>query len=312
LTILFNISFNPNFRFQSNMTIENKYLLLFKKQLRERFPKLFAYGASLYFRTFKFSVEKAYMKGELKSTSMSPSLLLLSCNRAATQLVEDILRRIYERDKGQYIALNRYLFFFDRSEEEPFLDANKMSSMMKPEGFFFGQQGPFKEHQCFDDYKLVVMCRDPRDLLVSHFFSFSQAHVPKDDKFVQKVKEAREMGLQKYVLLEENIEYFESCLAQAIKLRNQSNVLFWKYEDMMDDFNSFQEACQNHIRDNVDDVLSEELNELHKPAVKTTADNTRHRRSGAWGQFKKALDADTIETLNQRFAPYLEELGYPV
>jgi len=283
------------------MTIENKYMLCIKKHMRAHFPGLLSKAAGIYYRNFKFEKEKMYIKGQLSSELDAPSLLLLSCNRAATQLVEDVLSRIYCSGGGCHIALNKYLFF-SKDDSIPFLDADYMLGLMQARGYFFDY---------FDRYKLVVMCRDPRDLLVSHFYSFTKAHVPRNKEFIEKMSVAKEMGIQKYVLEEEHINYFKTCLEQAVKLKDKENVLFCKYEDMMDDFDSFQSDCQQFINGEINSKLSEELNALHQPAVITEqADHRRHRRSGAWGQFKKVLDPEVIEQLNMIFGELLQELEY--
>lgn len=295
------------------MTIENKFLLKVKKQLRENAPSLLSSGAAMYHRLFVFKLEKAYMKGKLAGELDEPSLILLSSNRAATQFVEDVLAKIYTSNGGKHIALNRYLYFFDRNGYSSYLDAAVMASYMKPRGFFYGQQGPFDEHEVFKGYKKVVMVRDPRDLLVSHYFSFTHAHVPRNKEFVDKIKKAKEMGIEKYVLLEEHVSYFRNCLEQAVTLRGQDDVLFYKYEDMMDDFNKFHEACQYFVNGEVNEDLSRELSSMYKkPAEGQKTDNTRHRRSGTWGQFKHALEPSTIDKLNAEFGALLDALDYPL
>lgn len=295
------------------MTIENKQLLAIKKKLREVSPGLLSIGAALYYKIFRFKLEKAYMKGKVTSDLAEPSLILLSSNRAATQFVEEVLGKIYKHAGGEYIALNRYLFFFDRKKTILLEDYKTMSELMRSRGFFFGQQGPFAKHEVFVGYKKVVMVRDPRDLLVSHFYSFAHAHIPRNQESVAKIKKAKEMGLQKYVLLDKNVSYFKQCINQAIVLRDQKDVLFYKYEDMMSDFVVFQETCQKFITGEVSKELSVELNAMHKkPEPDKIADNSRHRRSGAWGQFKIDLEPDVIEKLTEEFKDQLLALGYPV
>ena len=297
------------------MLLENPFLLNLKKSFRDKAPNLYLRVNALYSKLFEFSNEKAYLRGDIRSQSEQDktSLLLLSCNRAATQLVENLLRKIYEFDGGGYIALNRYLFFYGKEQTIPYLDAEYMKEFMKPKGYFFGQQGPFDKHEAFTDYKKVVMCRDPRDLLVSHFYSFTQAHVPRNKHFVDKIAKAKQLGLQKYVLEDEHISYFKKCLEQAILLRDKERVFFCRYEDMMDNFSVFQEKCQEFINGEVNAELSIKLNGMYKqPELKQSTDNTRHRRSGAWGQFKTALEPDTIAKLNHEFKDLLHELDYPV
>ncbi len=91
------------------------------------------------------------MKGKLKSTLDEPSLILLSSNRAATQLVEDVLSKIYDHCGVTYIALNRFLFFFERGGKSSYLNPSVMVKRMKSHWFFFGQQRPLTDHEVFKD-----------------------------------------------------------------------------------------------------------------------------------------------------------------
>lgn len=293
------------------MTIENKSILSIKSFVRKRAPFLLSYTGRLYAQTLGFKDERNYLKNGITGGIDSPSLILLSSNRCATQFIESVLAKIYASKGGQYIGLNRYLFFADKDAKSHLLDPHYMSGLMTDKGAFFGQQGPFEDHECFDAFQMINIIRDPRDLLVSNFHSISSAHVPKDKEFVDRIKRVQEMGLQKFALDDEFIEPIESAMKQALRLQERDNVLFYRYEDMMDDFESFATSCQKFIVGAADEKMTKGLMEMHRgPASEPTEATGRHRRSGRWGQFLKALDADVQEVLNKRFEPYLAAFGY--
>lgn len=295
------------------MSLENPFLLSCKAIIRKRFPLLLSHAGRAYAKSVGFQSEKAFLKDRLQTNKELKSLVLLSCNRAATQFTEDVLSRIYESAGGKHVALNRYLFFAQTKEGRDMRSESQMGELLRPKGYFFGQQGPFVDPSFLKDYLIVAMVRDPRDLLVSHFYSMTNAHVPRDQTFVKRAKKARKQGLQAYVQEEEIISYFEDCLKQALLLKGVDGVLTYRYEDMMSNYTQFHEKCQQLVCGKVSESLSTELEQLYKqPVTKNKEHQGRHRRSGAWGQYKGELDADVIAKLNERFGPLLVQFGYDV
>jgi len=293
------------------MTVENSLVLAVKRAVRERVPVLLPVAGRLYASTFGFRRERAYLRGRLKTDCEQPSLVLLSCNRAATQFTEDVLAAIYRKAGGRYVALNRYLFFADRDADRHFLDAEHMRALMRPTGYFFGQQGPFEDCGFLEEFKAVAMVRDPRDLVVSSFFSVTRSHVLRNRDDVRRIREAREAGIQRYVQGEQLLAYYEACLRQNLRLREKENVLCWRYEDMMERFGEFEASCQEFILGEARPELSAELGGRFKGTVTDGGEDAgRHRRSGRWGQFRTALEPETIRRLNARFEPLLDAFGY--
>ena len=295
------------------MNIENQPVLRLKGFVRKKCRLLIAAAGRFYARNLGFRDVREYLAGQVKSERESSSLILLSTNRSATQFVESVLAKIYSEQGGVYIPLNRYLFFADDDAEKNVLDSHHMHGLMKDEGFFFGQQGPFHQLDLFGNYQKVCVIRDPRDLIVSNYHSIASAHAPRDKAFIEKIHRVQALGLQKFAKEEEFLKPIDSALEQARKMREQDRVLFWRYEDIMDDFEKFEESCQRFINGAVNRKLSEEVRALHLGSVGGGVEvEGRHRRSGQWGQFKKSLDPDIVEWLNQRFSLYLKEFGYHV
>ena len=270
-----------------------------------------ATAGRFYARHVGFKEVRDYLKGELASESEQPSLILLSTNRSATQFVESVLAKIYEHQSGLYLPLNRYLFFADAEAEAHVLDGSHMRNLLKDRGFFFGQQGPFDDLSLFDGFQKVNVVRDPRDLVVSNYHSIASAHAPRDRAFIEKIKRVQELGLQKFARSEEFLEPIQRAFLQALALKDRDDVLAWRYEDLMEDFEGFESSCQRFILGEIDEDLSQEIRGMHLGSVQGEGEEkSRHRRSGRWGQFKTSLEPEVVAHLNEVFAPFLEAFGY--
>jgi len=295
------------------MSIENKNLLKIKSLLRKKCPIAISLVGRFYAKYIGFRDVRSYLSKRNYDASAPDSLILFSTNRSATQFVESVLAKIYTQGIGVYIPLNKYLFFADRNADEHFLDANYMREMMETRGYFYGQQGPFSDLKPFQGFHKIAVIRDPRDLVVSTYHSIASAHVPRDQAFVDKIKHVRQLGLESFSREEKYIQPIENALRQAIILKEDESTLFWRYEDLMEDFDGFQNSCQEFINGKVDDNLSREILKMHLGSVNDGKQvEGRHRRSGEWGQFKKALTPETVSFLNEKFSPYLERLGYNI
>ena len=158
----------------------------------------------------------------------------------------------------------------------------------------------------------LFLIRDPRDILVSAYYSFGFTHS------FSAVKEIREQQLlHRERVRSKKIDEFalESAvgtlghfqlvgtLAQACR---QGIVL--KYEDMIDDWKKFSSGLTTYL-----DFNRRTLRRIYKrsrPLKKE--DLTSHRRSGKPGDYKEKLQASTIETLNQVLLPVLTRFRYEV
>lgn len=295
------------------MTIENRAILLLKKKVRQRAPLLLPMLGQLHARTIGYRAERKYFKDldKIGEGEGPKSLILLSVNRAATQFTEGVIAEIFRHAGGQYLALNRYLFFADKNAETHMLDESFMKDFFKLNGYFYGQVGPFSDYDFLKRLRVISMVRDPRDLAVSHFHSFTKAHTPRDKKFIEEMHAAQEMGLDAFVTQESFMDQLEVYFRQAVVMKKREDSLFWRYEDMMDNFDGFQSSVQEFVLGEVNARLSEHLmGRFRGPQQHSGGSEMSHRRSGRWGQFREHLGEASKQLYEERFRPYLLEFGY--
>jgi len=160
------------------------------------------------------------------------------------------------------------------------------------------------------DKKAIFFVRDPRDVLVSLYYSVGYSHTlsPVDMISASQTKnreEAVSMTVDEYALKYANLiaEDFNAMfkLVEACPC----GVLL-RYEDMIDDFDPFIQALTSIVSLDADVV-----NRIFTSTRPKQEENIlEHRRSGKVHGFSETLQADTIDKLNNMLADVLKKFNY--
>lgn len=156
----------------------------------------------------------------------------------------------------------------------------------------------------------IFLVRDPRDIIVSSYYSFGYSHN------LSRVKEIRERqiadrnliqnkSLDEYALDSADVQakYFE--ILGHIAMACERSVIL-KYEDMINDFELFISQLCRYVT--LDKKVIKEIYQRTRP--KQEEDQLSHRRSGKTGDFRTKLKKETIESLNKRLEKTLSSFGY--
>lgn len=145
------------------------------------------------------------------------------------------------------------------------------------------------------------MVRDPRDIVVSYYYSILKSHPISPNKEIAEIqlyhrKLAEEVGINYFVkemapLVKENFSLITRVLAFS-----RERILL-RYEDMINCFEKFSKKISSFIP--VEEKVLEELYKQSRPNEISEID--KHKRSGKTGQYKYELNTDTQEFLNDIF-----------
>ena len=168
-------------------------------------------GVSEYRRKTRFKVEKALIDRKHHTQNQNPSILHFSFNKAATQYTKKILQLCAVECGMQPVDIHGYAF----DSDYPFLDHLSEAEMQdyahlfKPKGYMYSSfGGMIVGIPEFEKYKVILMTRDPRDILVSQYFSIAFSHaIPSEDGdkhegFIAKRKQVKNMSIDEYVIEE--------------------------------------------------------------------------------------------------------------
>lgn len=161
--------------------------------------------------------------------------------------------------------------------------------------------------------KSVLLVRDPRDALVSQYFSFagpnpSHGMPAKNQEKVAAVRRRNtDIDIDTYVLKMadvhlEKLRYYRDRL-------DFDNVLLRRYEQAYYDKKSFLADVFAHFGIAVDAGIVSEVAAAHD--IRPTEEQTgKHIRKGTPGDHREKLKPQTVEQLNEKFAPIGTWYGY--
>ena len=180
-------------------------------------------------------------------------------------------------------------------------------------GFRYMPECLSADYQPYAMKKSVLLVRDPRDALVSAYFSYGGRHMshPLPDsnqaEFVKQFMSTTSLSLDDYVLqaaadLKSKLTAYKECLDfDRVLLLRYEDVFFDKLTSLRSIFNYFG---INVAPQNLEYVASS--NDI-RPA---TEDPSKHIRKGYPGDYKTKLQPETIFKLNAFFTDITEFYGY--
>ena len=265
----------------------------------------------------QFKVERALLKGRYDSQSTHKSIIHFSINKAATQYTKQILSRCAQ-ENGLTIACMSdyawqtdfpYLFKLSAVEVEQYLH------IFRPTGFLYTVFGELVEGiPNIDDYRLVLMVRDPRDVLISSYYSYAYSHpVPKANNKRESFNGLRSWALQ--TGLDEFVMSTSDDLLRVYKrymeaLVDRPGAFVARYEDMIMDFPTWLDNLLQYCELEISAQLRQQLLQESNKSRPSNEDVSKHRRQVMPGEHKKRLKPETIVYLNDLFSNVLEKLNY--
>jgi len=166
-----------------------------------------------------------------------------------------------------------------------------------------------------EKYRPVIMIRDPRDVLVSAYYSYSTSHsVPNDknkaEEFLALREKISKLSVDEYV--KEMCSETEEIMSQYVELNNTCpSARVMKYEDMIADFSEWFETLIGHCEWTVSTQLREQIAaQAEKARTPSSEDSSRHRRQVLPGDYKRKLKPETITYLNHQLADCLRSFDY--
>lgn len=246
--------------------------------------------------------------------SKHPSIIWFTAHKCASVYMTEVLQKLAPEVGMKHINYEGDFWingksFFEELKDNPgekyFQSYGYIYGAFR--GFFYGALPSSIEN--FENYKVVLMLRDPRDVLSSLFFSTAYSHnIPEcyQSEMLDARNKTLSAGIDNYVLdqqeIHQTMEYYcKKCL-------NQPNVLFLRYEDMVDHHEKWLNTLLNWLDLEVSQSF---LNELVKTAnFEVTEDVFAHKRQVKAGDHRRKLKVSTIRKLNQRYDFILKSLGY--
>lgn len=158
----------------------------------------------------------------------------------------------------------------------------------------------------------IFMIRDPRDLIVSMYYSFGFTHTLSPHEGIKQYQIARREKIQS-ITLDEYALHIAGQLNNKFDiirnlLQNQDTSILLKYEDMIHNFPAFFTSLSTFMT--INDSIKNQLFTATRPNEKEIP--TNHKRYGITGGYKFKLQRSTIVMLNEVFKNNFEFFKYEI
>jgi len=168
----------------------------------------------------------------------------------------------------------------------------------------------------FGNSPKIFMHRDPRDMLVSLYFSLLKSHaLPESGNLKDSMSRTREklnqIAIDEFVVSDVTIETMRSYFRSLQLFANYDTVHVVKYEDIIFDKTPLIELICGVLGVSLDANAFDALIEQYNP-LPSAEDPDKHVRQAKPGDYKNKLSRETIDTLNERLRPILKALDYAI
>ena len=190
--------------------------------------------------------------------------------------------------------------------------------IFKPQGYLYSAFGGLVEGiDQLERYRVVLMIRDPRDILVSEYYSNAYSHPEptsissKNDEFHGLRSQALAQTVDEYALA--RCEWVREILERyrVRLLEKHDQVYVTRYEDMVADFEQWLsrllEACHLELSPG---ALKQRLVDQHYTSRPKVENQQSQLRKGVAGDYHNKLSEATIQELNERLSDILEYYQY--
>lgn len=240
------------------------------------------------------------------------SLILVSTQRSGTTLLSKSLFK----NPTQYKFINyERMIYLDKSPEIQFKKWNRIYGMIRVNCMV---GNPIYEQlvknvldtEILANFKFILFVRDPRDVLVSRYYSMGFSHPFSPNPIIKDIQiKLREkiqyMSLDEYVLWASHEIKDRYNVFSKIK-DNSTKCITLKYEDLVNDFDNYIELLKPYFK-----ISDKDICDLYKSSrPKTIEDKLSHNRKGAVGDFNNKLKPETITKLNQELHTILKIFDY--
>lgn len=280
------------------------------KLVKDRFPWFALYyyikpRSYVYWRTQP--LHKLY-KGNLESPCTKKSVLLFTVHKSASTFFNWYLKELAAETGHIYVDVNGYFGTQGPKGLAEQQEPQFINKVFKKIGFIYGPLRNYIPVTQMEDYPVVLVLRDPRDVLTSQYFSIKNSHPLVTPELIRRRKIAQTATVDEHVLGQ--ADRFVKTYSEYLEhVYQKKNVLFIRYEEMILDFKS----CLLKINTHCDLGLTEEqLKKLDKSEKfkKKHEDQSTHIRKISSGDYKEKLKPETIEILNKKFDAILKKLQY--
>ena len=271
----------------------------------------------------KYETEKYFFKTpdgdfsvELKPSIDIKSFFIFSLHKAGSVLINKIILDLCNLSKIQNLNIPQELFI----KGIEFRNMNKeWDCIFKNSGYAysgFREFLPYESNLNFSEFKNILLIRDPRDMLVSLYFSTLKTHPLPGTEASNTLKKSMEKKRHELSLTSidtfalNNVNRYKKMFKIYEQKLPESSTRIYKYEDVVfkkrewiNDMISYL-SLRNIETEDIDKILQKH------DIIPSQENQNSHIRQVKPGNHKNKLQPETIKLLNEAFEEILIKYNY--
>lgn len=267
-------------------------------------------------------ISKKFLDTINKATSVVPSVYAFSLPKAGSTLFFLMLRDICYASGISWVDLPSYSFLNGFQFDSKSMNKKNLNIYNNDVGHCFcGFRFLPNKIQLhgLEHLKIALLVRDPRDILVSHYFSMKYSHnkfettsmnidnIRRRDKFLYLYNAANNNTLDEYVI--GSSDHIKNSFNTYMKIIDYENIEIYRYEDIVFNKLKWIESIAHHFGWSVPcEVLNQIVSQYD--IFPEHEDITKHIRKVTPGDYKEKLSLKTIYFLDKKFSDIYKIFGY--
>ena len=246
----------------------------------------------------RFGVTRQLIRSAFRPESNSQSILFFTGHKCASSFISGLFDDVAAYSDYQRAYFDEYFSAFEIDDKKMYADSAFINRVFFPRGIIYGPFRDVVDIPQLAKYKILLLLRDPRDVLTSRYFSARFTHSVINRKFYYMRLQAQKQTIDEFVM--DNIIFTYNIYCRYMTMsRRYPHICFYKYEDMIVDQPSFLDYIIELTGVSFPEkVQARILNAMKLPEKE---DINQHKRSGKAGQYKKRLRPETVQKLNDTF-----------
>ena len=263
---------------------------------------------------FNYSNEFKLFNGEKLSKNDKESLLFFTIHKCASTYMQKCMKYINEKYLYlNYVNLEGYIYeYLDQNIYQ--LIKDERQKLFYPQGNLYSPLRTYIPVEDIGKYRILLMLRDPRDVIVSNYYSTAYSHSLPPNKsqkriFIERRLNLQEMTVDKYAIQSAH-HFYQRYSDYCNYLLKDQKVQYLKYEDFIKNFDLWLRQLEQALGLKISQKDKKALLSLNGNNQKIAENKFKHIRKANPGDYKEKLNQKTQDFLNSKFKDILLTLDY--
>lgn len=241
---------------------------------------------------FEFKNERLSIKRNLKINTKLQSIIFFTTHKCASKFFHQFFKDITKQSDFKKFNFDEFKLRYEKysSYEEIYHD------YANDKGGIYAPIRRFQKFKNLNNYKVILALRDPRDTLVSYYYSTLYSHDTNSVNFIRHKNKFKNSKIDSFVI--ENSDWLLNIFEQYIA--NLNTYHYINYEKLISFPSETLQSLLRYIEIDISEIRIAEYVKNLTPSG-SNENLSQHKRSGLSGQYVKHLSPKTITYLNNKF-----------